>query len=373
MATAIEPRPTSRPSTAPELEFRRLRTAAELQEHATAWATLDECAASPMQTLAWIASCAETFGEQTGFEVLIGLRADAVVTAAPLAGGGRLGGRQELLNYRQVFEPADLAYADEQALAALSRRLCAAGRPLFCERMFADSMSVTALQKAAAGRARTIVRPQAATPWIALDEGWAAPEERISARRRSDLRRARRHAEQTGAVRAECHTPRPAEVGKLLDLTFEIERRSWKGAAGTALADRPLGDFYRRYARRAAARGAFRVHFLYIGEQAAAMQLGVVHQNRYWVLKVGYDPDFQRASPGILLMVDAIKRAVAEGLTSYELLGTVEPWIQVWTQMERPCVSLRYYPASWRGAAALAEDAIGNARRRWSRHCLITS
>lgn len=364
MATAIELWPDSRPITiARNIEFRHLRTAAELHDLAEYWVSLDEHVAAPMQTFAWLAACAETFGE-TGLDVHVGLEGDTVVAAAPFIRAGRWTGRRELLNYHRVYEPADVAYADEGALEALSRHMCREGRPLFCERVFAASGSVAALTGAAAGRGKLLVRPQAGTPWIALDESWASPEERISSRRRSDLRRARRHAEQTGALRAECHTPTPGEVDRLLDLAFDIERRSWKGAVGTALADAPIGKFYRRYARRAAARGEIRVELLYVGSHAAAMQLAVVHQNRYWVLKVGYDPEFQRASPGILLMVEAIKRAVAEGLTSYELLGTVEPWIQVWTQLERTCVSLRYYPANWRGAAALAKDAMGQVRRK---------
>lgn len=369
MATAIELRPDSRPSTTSrKIEFQHLRGAAELRELAPYWTALDECVAAPMQTFAWIAACAETFGKH-GAELLVGLESDTVVAAAGLIATGRASGRRELLNYHQVYEPADLAYRDEHALDALSRRCCRAGQPLFCERMFAASRSIAALESAAVGRGKLIVRRQAATPWIGLNESWASPEEKISSRRRSDLRRAWRHAEQSGAVRAELHTPQPDQVDRLLDLAFDVERRSWKGAAGTALANGPLGDFYRRYARRAAARGEFRVDLLYLGPRVAAMQLAALHQNRYWVLKVGYDPDFQRASPGILLMVEAIKRAVADGLTSYELLGTVEPWIQVWTELERGCVSLRYYPANWRGAAALAEDAIGKARRRWSRYC----
>jgi proline dehydrogenase len=66
-------------------------------------------------------------------------------------------------------------------------------------------------------------------------------------------------------------------------------------------------------------------------------------------------------------MVEQIKRAVAEGLQSYELLGTVEPWIQVWTEHERACISLRAYPANFRGMAALARDAARKGRENWKR------
>jgi CelD/BcsL family acetyltransferase involved in cellulose biosynthesis len=272
-----------------------------------------------------------------------------------------------LLNYYRVYEPADLAFRDAASLAALAGRLRERRRPFVFERLFAASPTVSALENAVGAAGWLIVRPQAATPWIALDESWSAPEQKLSSRRRSDFRRAGRQAEQAGTVRTVLHSPDPNEVDHLLDLAFEIERRSWKGASGTALADGLVGEFYRRYARSAARVGQFRIELLYIGDQPAAMQLAVVQQNRYWVLKVGYDPQFQRASPGILLMVEAIKGAVAEGLTTYELLGTVEPWIQVWTELERACVSLRYYPNNWRGGMAIAGDVLGQARKRFAR------
>ncbi|MGH7138858.1 MAG: GNAT family N-acetyltransferase [Pirellulales bacterium] len=369
MATAIETRPESRPlQSTSSLDFRHVRSAAELHELAESWRALDAHIATPMQTFAWIAACAETFAPLGELDVIIGWEGNDVVAAAALiAAGGKFGGRRELLNYYHVYEPADLAFRDAETLAALANELCEHRRPLFFERVFAASPTVAAIHSAAVGASRVIGRPQAATPWIGLNESWAAPEQKLSSRRRSDYRRACKNAEQIGAVRMESHSPDPDEVDRLLDVAFDVERRSWKGRTGTALADDRAGDFYRRYARSAAGQRQFRVELLHIGGEVAAVQLAVVHQNRYWVLKVGYDPQFQRASPGILLMVESVKAAVAEGLTTYELLGTIEPWIQVWTELERPCVSLRFYPGNWRGAAALAGDLLANARRRMAR------
>jgi CelD/BcsL family acetyltransferase involved in cellulose biosynthesis len=363
MATAIEPAPDiDRPLSDPETAFRTISRPADLHEYDEACLELDRHVATPMQTWPWIASCAAAFLHESQIDLLVGFRGNDVITSAPLSTPSRSpGGRRELLTFRHVYEPVDLAFRDAEALAELAGELARRGQPLVIERMFADSPTRVALASSAGRTGRLLIRPQAPTPWIALDEGWADPEQKLSSRRRSDFRRARKHAEQTGHIRAEHCVPEEHEVDRRLDLAFEIERRSWKGEAGTALVDNRAGDFYRRYGKRVARGGQFRVEFLHIGEQVAAMQLAVVHQNRYWVLKIGYDPQFHRASPGILLMVEAIKRAVAEGLETYELLGTVQPWIQVWTELERPCVSLRYYPGNVSGRIALAADLIGKA------------
>ncbi|HEV3342005.1 MAG TPA: GNAT family N-acetyltransferase [Pirellulales bacterium] len=361
MSTVTELAPgIDRPITAEGTTFRTVSRAADLHEYDDAWLELDRRLATPMQTWPWIESCAAAFAHEADLELIVGLQANEVVAAAPLSTARRSPGRrQELVSYRHVCEPVDLAFRDTDTLDQLAGMLARRGKPLVIGRMFADSPTRQAIAKAAGRTGRLLVRPQAPTPWIALDESWAAPEQKLSSRRRSDFRRARKHAEQMGKVRAELCAPDEHEVDGLLDLAFDIERRSWKRETGTALADHQAGEFYRRYARRMTRSGQFRVELLHIGQDVAAMQLGVVHQDRYWVLKVGYDPQFHRASPGILLMVEAIKRAVAEGLKTYELLGTVEPWIQVWTELERPCVSLRYYPANLSGGLALAADLIG--------------
>ncbi|HJT31937.1 MAG TPA: GNAT family N-acetyltransferase, partial [Pirellulales bacterium] len=366
MATAVDFEPfLSPPLTAGPVRFQTIRDAGELADWRPAWQSLDDAVATPMETFDWIEAAVATFGNDGDVEVIVAHRDGLAVAAAPLIGlPGALGRRWHGLNYHRIYEPAGLASSSPEALAALTEELIGRGRPIFFERVFADAPTRAALEIATQRRGWTRIGPQAATPWIPLDANWATPEDNISSRRRSDLRRARKHAEQRGSVTTQSHVPGESEVDRLLDLAFDVERRSWKGEAGTALALDRSGDFYRRYARAASRQGKLRIEFLHIADQTAAMQIGVVHQQRYWVLKVGYDPQFQRASPGILLMVEAIKQSVAEGLDAYELLGTVEAWIQVWTPHEHHCVSWRFYPRGVRGMIALGADLAHKASKR---------
>ncbi len=204
----------------------------------------------------------------------------------------------------------------------------------------------------------------AGSPWIPLDAGWARPEDKLDPGRRSDLRRAWRIAQQVGAVRTEVLSPDPAALSAVLDEAFQIEQASWKGRALTALAsDAARGLFYRRYAEAACERGVLRVCFLRVGGRAAAMQLAIESGDRFWLLKIGYDEGFRRCSPGTLLMRETIRYAAERGLTGYEFLGVVEPWTAAWTKEARSCVSVRVYPARWRGLVALAADLRDYAGR----------
>ncbi len=360
MATVFDalPPPTKKAAIVPE-RFLTLEEAGGLAFWERIWNLLDEQAANPMQSFAWIDAAAATIGQGGKLRFVGFQRGERLAAVAPLVKlPGAVGGPWELLNLARLYEPADLLAVDETSLLALSEELARRGLPLFLGRLPAESPTIAAIRQAYGRRGWVVCRPQANTPYIPLDESWATPESKLSSRRRSDFRRSRRHAEELGDVSTEIVNPDARDVDHLLDVAFEIESRSWKGERGTALAHDPVrGGFYRRYARSAAGQGMLRVGLLHIGGRAAAMQLSVVQARALWVLKVGYDPQFQRASPGILLMVEQIKRAVAEGLHTYELLGTVEPWIQVWTDRERDCVSLRAYPANLRGLAALATDA----------------
>jgi CelD/BcsL family acetyltransferase involved in cellulose biosynthesis len=79
------------------------------------------------------------------------------------------------------------------------------------------------------------------------------------------------------------------------------------------------------------------------------MQLFAECGNRLWLLKMGYDPSFARCSPGQLLLVESVRHAAANGLSTYEFLGVEEPWLRPWGARIRPCLTLRAYPTSMIG------------------------
>jgi CelD/BcsL family acetyltransferase involved in cellulose biosynthesis len=162
--------------------------------------------------------------------------------------------------------------------------------------------------------------------------------------------------------------PTPGELKPLLDEAMRIEAASWKGRVGTALASDPVREaFYRGYAAAACTKGTLHISFLRIGPQAAAMEIAVESGNRFWLLRIGYDEAFATCSPGALLMLETVRYAAARGLHSYEFLGTSESWTRMWTQLERPCVSLRAYPTNLRGMLVFAADIGTVARQRFGR------
>jgi CelD/BcsL family acetyltransferase involved in cellulose biosynthesis len=50
------------------------------------------------------------------------------------------------------------------------------------------------------------------------------------------------------------------------------------------------------------------------------------YNKTHYALKTGYDPAYQRFSPGKVLRYLMLVRAFSEGLAAYELLGVADPW-----------------------------------------------
>jgi len=331
-----------------------------------AWQRLERGATLPTQCYAFAASLACTMLATADWEFFT---AGGVGALLPLCREPGYFARWRMPGAREVFEPGNCLCDTPQSADLLADALARQGRPVRFDRMPADSLLVPALVRAMRGRGWLSVRPAVPCPTIALDESWAEPESRFNSGRRSDFRRAARRAEEIGQVAYEVLSPTEAEFDALFDEAIGVEVQSWKREAGTAIAvDRDKEAFFREYFRRAAAQGQLRIAFLRIDGRAAAMQLALEWQQRFWLFKIGYDEAYGKCSPGTLLMLHTIGWAAQRGLVAYELLGGVEPWIaEFWTREEHPCVQLRTYPFGPRGIAAIASDAFSALVRRVSR------
>ena len=327
----------------------------------TAWEALESATFYPTQQFIWAQACASTFNGNGQLHIVVLEEAGRTIAIAPLV---RYYGKShfECLGEAELYEPTDLIYAGREALWVLASALANLGFPILLKRMSADSLVASALEKASLHRGVLISRQTDGTPWIPLNRDWVNPENHLNAGRRSDLRRAQRIAEKMGSVSSEIVTPTLLTLTPLLDEAFAVEEASWKGESKSALSLDPLrGRFYRQYAAAACRKGILRLCFLRIGGQSAAMQIAIESEGRFWLLKIGYDNHFARCSPGILLLRDTLRYAAINRLSSLEFLGTVEPWIRVWSPLERPCFTLHRYPLGMRGVTALAEDVMKSA------------
>lgn len=320
---------------------------------------------TPMQHHIWTSAYAETLA-RGGVEVYIAGDVNSPLALAPFAKSVSGSGRWTLLGAEDLWESVEISARSDEGATALAHALIGSGRPMRFGHYPSDSAFADTLRGLAQGRAIFLSRPfpGRAMPRMAIDESWLRPESKLSSRRRSDLKRMARIAGEFGEVTYEIASPGIGEVDGLVEEAFDVEARNWKGRAGTAISNvQPVADFYRAYARRAAAAGLLRLAFLRIDGEAAAMQFAVQCDHAFWLLKIGYVDEYRRCSPGNLLMRHTIAHAAQQGLGAYEFLGKESDWTRLWTEEARPVSSLRLYPINVSGAAVLAGDAADQIRK----------
>ncbi len=321
---------------------------------------------TPMRQYIWAKAYEETLARGAVKAVLVGSKTQpqALAPFAEPASGPR---RQVLLGAEDLWESVEVAAPDEDSQRELAESLARSGVPLRFGHYPTDTPFLELLKCAYRGKGRVVVamQPNKAMPRIELDRTWAEPESHFNSRRRSDFRRMARKAEKLGAVTFEIIEPSAENIDALLDEAFAIEAASWKGRTGTAInQDERTQAFYRSYALRAMQGGILRLCFMRVDDKAAAMQFAVECDERFWLLKVGYDETYRHVSPGNLLMRETIRYAAERGLKGYEFLGKEAEWTKLWADGARPIATVRTYPYNWRGLTAFSADLIDLAGKR---------
>lgn len=330
------------------------------------WDAIPAQPRTPMRQYIWASAYQDTLACGEVQAVVIGPRSRPLAIA-PFAEPAKGPRRQVLLGAEDIWESIEVAAQDEQTLRELARTIASSGLPLRFGHHPVDTPFLGHLIDAYRGKGQVVVarHPMRAMPRIELDPSWSEPESHFNSRRRSDFRRMARKAQAMGELSFEIIEPTTESLDTLLDEAFEIEARNWKGRSGTAIKqDHKTEAFYRSYARRAMESGIMRLCFMRINGAAAAMQFAVECENRFWLIKVGYDDEFKHVSPGNLLMRETIKYAAEKGLEGYEFLGKEAEWTKLWAGDARPIATVRTYPYNLRGLSAFLSDGFSLIAKR---------
>jgi CelD/BcsL family acetyltransferase involved in cellulose biosynthesis len=308
------------------------------------WDALAErTCSSPFMRPGWIRAWHDAFGRGE-LRVLTVRRARRLSGVLPLDWeGGRL--RAPVNEHTPAFEPL----AEDTAVTeALARALFHGdARTVTLERFPGDGAALQAFRTAAreAGY-RELVTPLARSPYIRCRPTRDEQVRSLSRNLRHDVERRLRRLCEAGAVSVEIADGHE-RLSDLLEEGFALERLGWKGAEGTAITSAGrTRRFYGDMTMWAASRGWLRLAFLRLDGRAIAFQLDLEAGLHYYSLKIGYDPDYERFSPGKVLAYMMVSRAASTGLETYELLGTDEPWKHRWTDTFRDQVTLHAFAPS---------------------------
>jgi CelD/BcsL family acetyltransferase involved in cellulose biosynthesis len=203
-----------------------------------------------------------------------------------------------------------------------------------------------------ASRVKTAQRVIERSPYVEIDGPWKEFEARLPSRRRSKLRRFRRRLSEQGSVSIETRDG-SERLEHLLDEGFQIEASGWKRERGTAISSRPETlAFYREVARWASERGWLRLWFLRLDGRPIAFAYCLEQGERLYELKVGFNIDYGKFGPGVVLTQARLSHSFSAGLRSYEFLGQAERHKLDWTTTCRDRIRVQAFARTPAGIAS---------------------
>lgn len=188
---------------------------------------------------------------------------------------------------------------------------------------------------AAAERLRTGTWRSSDSPYLSITGTWDSYLNTLAAKFRSNLRNRLSRLTKIGPVSFEILTDR-ASIEAAAEEAWRLESSGWKSEAGTSIASDPaVHRFYTSLIERGTQAGWLQLLFLKVGDRRVATSYGASFDQRLFLFKTGYDPEFATGAPFKILTSFAIQEACARGLREIDFLGDAEPWKLEWTSTIR--------------------------------------
>lgn len=318
----------------------------------------------------WIEAWWQTFGDGKELAVAMVHSAGRLVAIAPLYRSAS--GTLRWLGSGESVSPDHLAFiirggCEDEALAALVPAALAAAGGAALDLTDVPAESATArwmLGGQADGLCRRAAQEWAVCPYAELPGDWDAFEARLSANMRYNLRRrTRRLMRDLSAELVTWHTEDECRAG--LDEVARLHRLRWQGRAERfGFSDPSYLAFHGEFARRAARRGWLRMYGLRIAGQVIAAWYGFRRGDTLYYYQSGFDPSWEKHSPGMVLKGLVVREAIGEGARELDLLKGDHEYKQAWATGSRRTVRIVLARRGLRGCAALAPMWIESRKQR---------
>lgn len=329
-----------------------------IESYRNDWDSLAELQNCALLCYDWFSCCASAFHTEDTLYLACVFEDNSLIAVAPLYRGTR-GEHKHLLQIignRRLYEPASLLFRDNVALKQLLDACTGIGYPLLLGRCY-KQVDMSAYFDKISLRGIRITLAAASSQYLDLDGDFESYENALSSRRRYDIRRARKKAQQYGETGQLVHSLNQDNVIELLEQAYNIEDRSWKNETGSSIAlNEDLRSFFSCLFGMLSMSDNALIAFFTINRRPVASHLAIQRFGRLWILKIGYDKDYAACSPGILLTHEMIRYAHDKGLEAFEFLGCEERWIDLWKPDIREYHSQLFYPLSYHGITGFFMD-----------------
>jgi CelD/BcsL family acetyltransferase involved in cellulose biosynthesis len=260
---------------------------------------------------------------------------------------------------------------EAEVIPAFARELNRWGLMLQLNQIRADNCLAAGLA-AALGAGWTAVESNInVCPFIDLrNHSWESYLASLSASQRYSFNRKWRALEKAFDVRLDIiEDLKDAERG--LDIVIDLHGKRW-GSRGTseAFQTSAITSFHREFVTQAARRGWLRLMILNLDNVPAAAIYGLRYGPTFYFYQSGLDPLYSKQSVGLVIMGLAIKRAIEEGASEYDLLHGDEEYKFHWTREQRNLGRIECYPPRARGRFYRRAIQLNRAARQMARRVL---
>jgi len=246
--------------------------------------------------------------------------------------------------FEAMFWSALLDWVDDHASAAAFLHL-----PIMPEDSAPDT-ALTEISRDGARAAGVVARSERALLASPLSPG-EYYEEALPNKKRKELRRQARRLGELGTLTVE-RAETPQAASRFADDFLALEAASWKGRAGSSLADDAACErFFRLGLVGAAERGRFEGLSLTLDTRPIAMLASFLTPPGAFSFKTTFDADYARYSPGVLLQKENLDLLQRDGIA----------WCDSCAAPDHPMID-----HFWRGQRSVVSRnvAIGGRLRR---------
>jgi CelD/BcsL family acetyltransferase involved in cellulose biosynthesis len=190
------------------------------------------------------------------------------------------------------------------------------------------------------------------SPYITLQQDWQQQFASLPKKFRSTIRNGEKRMREHGRLEyREIHNV--AHTGSFAAAMLEIERDSWKEAAGTSLTTNQLQErFHTDLLQSAAQSGWLSGHLLLLDGEPIAYVYGLLYNGIFSDLKESYKSRYREMSPSHVLKAFVFESLYAHKARLYDFMGVCEEYKMKWTDQTYSRTSYLLYNSTARAWTA---------------------
>lgn len=126
-----------------------------------------------------------------------------------------------------------------------------------------------------------------------------------------------------------------AEAVSFMDILFRLHSKKWEAAGKSGVLQGPeIRAFHIDAALEFQKKGALRLYRMVVEGKELAALYGFTHRNRLYGYLMGYDPEFSKSSPGILMLLSVAEDCITRGVQGFDFLRGGEKYKYDWAPKE---------------------------------------